>query len=171
MRQREEELRSARVGEPGPLLAERYDLEPACVDDRLVLLGVDRADGVDERPTRLQALGGGAEQRELQLRQRGRTPPKVGSLPEYTEPRARRIHEGTVEAGELGRKLGAVGLDDGDVCRLKRREIGTQLACAVGVDLDRSDLAAELRGLASRCGAEVEHAVAVLRADCEADEL
>src|SRR2546421_10903389 len=51
MRQREQELRSARVGELGPLLAEGHDPEPARVDDRLVLLGVDRADGVDERPT------------------------------------------------------------------------------------------------------------------------
>src|SRR2546428_440588 len=39
------------------------------------------------------------------------------------------------------------------------------------VDLDRGDLAWELRGLAAGRGAEIEHALAVLRADCEAGDL
>ena len=43
-----------------PLVAERHDLEAARLDDRLVLVGVHRADRVDDRPARLHALGRGS---------------------------------------------------------------------------------------------------------------
>src|SRR5437764_7959968 len=77
MRQREQELRTSGMRELRPFLAERHDFEPAGVDDRLVLVGVDRAYGVDDGPARLHALGGSAEQRELELRQRRRPPAQV----------------------------------------------------------------------------------------------
>ena len=48
----------------------RLDREAGRVDDRLVLVRVDRADRVDDRAARPHALGGRAQQRELELRQR-----------------------------------------------------------------------------------------------------
>ena len=57
-----------RVRELRPLLAERLRLEPDGVDDRLVLVGVQRADRVDDRAARPRALGGGAQELELELR-------------------------------------------------------------------------------------------------------
>src|SRR5882724_8365941 len=53
---REQELGAPRMSELRPLLPERLDRKPGGVDDRLVLLGVQRADGIDDRPARLGAL-------------------------------------------------------------------------------------------------------------------
>src|SRR3954451_14834799 len=98
-----------------PLVPERDDLEPAGVDDRLVLVGVQRADGVDDRPTRLNALRSGLQEPELELRERLRAPAQVGSRPEDAEARARRVHERPVEAGELGWELGRGSVHYGEV--------------------------------------------------------
>ena len=51
------------------------------------------------------------------------------------------------------------------------REVLPQLARAGCVDLHRRDLAAQLPALAAGSGAEIEHALALLRADTEAREL
>ena len=75
MRQREQELRTIRVDELRPFVAERHDVEAARLDHRLVLVRVDRADGVDDRPSGADALSSRAKKRELQLRQRLRVPP------------------------------------------------------------------------------------------------
>ena len=53
-----------------PLGAEVLDREAGRVDDRLVLVGVQRADRVDDRAAGLHALRRGPQQRELELRQR-----------------------------------------------------------------------------------------------------
>ena len=49
-----------------PLLAERLGLQARGVDDGLVLLGVDRADGVEDGPAGSGSLRGRAKQLELQ---------------------------------------------------------------------------------------------------------
>src|SRR5712692_6190554 len=74
MRQREQELRTIRMDELRPFVPERQDAEAARLDHRLVLVRVDRADGVDDRPSGTDALSRRAEERELQLRQRLRAP-------------------------------------------------------------------------------------------------
>ena len=71
---------------------------PGRVDDRLVLVGVQRADRVDDRPARPHALGGRAQQRELELRQRLRAPAQVGPAGEHAEAGAGRVDERAVEA-------------------------------------------------------------------------
>src|ERR1039458_1830430 len=73
--------------------------------DRLVLVGIDRADGVDDRPAGLHPRRRGAQERELEFRERGRTPAQIGSLPEDAEAGAGRVDEGPVEAVELGRQF------------------------------------------------------------------
>ncbi len=106
MRQRLEELGSPRMSEPRPLVRERgVDLEPRRVDDRLGLLGVDRAHRVDDRPSLAHALRCSAEQLELELGERLGSPAQVGSLVEHSEARARSIDERAVEVAELGRKV------------------------------------------------------------------
>ena len=112
VRQREQELRAARVANCGHSSPSGATSRPARVDDRLVLVGVDRADGVDDRPARPHALGGRAEERELELRQRLRAPAQVGALREHAEARARGVDERPVEAGQLGRQRRRVGVDD-----------------------------------------------------------
>ena len=171
VRQREQELGPARMPELRPFVAERQDAQAARLDDRLVLVRVHGTDGVDDRAARADALRGRAQQRELELRQRARAPAQVGPLREHAGPRARRVDERPVEAGELGRQLGAVRLDDRHVVAAERVQVLAQLARAVRVELDRGHLAAELPGLAARRGAEVEHALAVTRADGETCEL
>ena len=72
--------------------------EAGGLDDRLVLVRVQRANG-EERPSRrLHALCGRAKQRELELGQRLRAPAQVGAAGEDAEARARRVDEGAVEA-------------------------------------------------------------------------
>ncbi len=75
--EREQKLRPARMAEGRPLVGERQDLEAARVDDLLVLGCVDRADRVDDRAARPEALGRGADERELQLGERARAPAQV----------------------------------------------------------------------------------------------
>src|SRR5437764_6342015 len=74
VRQREQELRPPRMPELRPLVAERHGLQPGCVDDVLVLFGVDRAHGVEDRSARLDAVGGDAQELLLELRERARAP-------------------------------------------------------------------------------------------------
>ncbi len=62
-------------------------------------------------------------------------------------------------------------LDDRDVGAAHPREVLAQLARAGRIDLDRRHVAAQLPRLPARCRAEVEHALAVRRADAEAGEL
>src|SRR5258708_39658938 len=98
LRQREQELGPPRMGELRPLLPERLHAETARVDDRLVLVGVDRANRVEDRPARTNAFRRRAEQGELELRQRLRTPAKIGALREDAEARARGVDKRAVEA-------------------------------------------------------------------------
>ena len=137
------------------------DFEPARIHDPLVLVGVDRADRVDDRAAGRNALGGGAEQRELQLGQRLRAPPQVGPLRHDAEAGARGVDERTVEAVEPRWQLRAVGLDDGDVRGPEQLDVGAQLARAVRVELDGRHVAVQLRRLAAGRGADVEDAFAV----------
>ena len=156
-----------RMAELRPLL-DRLDREPGGVDHRLGLVGVDRADGVDDRAAGPHALGGGAQQLELELGQRLRAPAQVGPRREHAEPRARRVDERAVEAGQLGRQRAPVGAGRPDVRRAEPAHVLLELARARLVHLDRDHLAGEHRRLAARRGAEVEHALARLRADARA---
>ena len=79
----------------------RIDLEPGSVDDLLRLVGVDRADRVDDRAARADPLGCGTQELELELRQRLCAPAQVGATVQDTEAGAGCIHERVVEAGEL----------------------------------------------------------------------
>ena len=99
--------------ELGPLLAERLRFEPEGVDDRFVLVCVERADGVEDRAARARALGGGAQQPELQLGQRLRAPAQVGPAVEHAEAGARRVDERAIEARRV--ELAHVGIDDAHV--------------------------------------------------------
>jgi hypothetical protein len=60
VRRRQQELRTLRVRELRPLRAEVVGVEAGRVDDRLVLVGVERADGVDDRAAAARSLGGGS---------------------------------------------------------------------------------------------------------------
>src|SRR5437763_4989551 len=171
VRQREEELRPGRMYERWPLIVKRQDGEPARVDDGLALVGVERADGVNDRAAGPHSFGGGAEERELELGKRRRAPAEVGPLGEDAEARARGVDESAVEADELRRKGCSVRLYDRDVGAAHRREVLAELAGARRVDLDRGHLAAQLPRLPARRSAEVEHALAFARADAEPGEL
>src|SRR5262249_47302524 len=140
VREREQELRPRRMREGRPLVAEWHDGEAARVHDRLALVGVQRADGVEDRAAGANPLGGGAKQRELKVGQRGRAPAEIGALREDAETRAWRVDERPVEAAELLRQRGPVRLDDRDVGATHLREIVPQLARAGRVDLDRCHL-------------------------------
>src|SRR5262249_60377400 len=94
---REEELGPFRVRERRPLVAERLRLEAGRVDDRLVLVRVQRADGVDNRAAGAGALGSGPEQLELEPRQGGRVPAEVGAGGKGAAAPAPRAREGTGE--------------------------------------------------------------------------
>ena len=60
VRQREQELRAARMAKLGPFLRERpVDFQTELVDDAFVLVRVDRADGVEDGPAGADALGCG----------------------------------------------------------------------------------------------------------------
>ena len=98
-----------------PFVGERLDLEPGGIDDGLVLVGVQRADRVDDRPARLRPLGRGPQQLELQLRQRPRTPAQIGPPREHAETGARRVDERTVEPALV--ELARVGGHHVDVRR------------------------------------------------------
>ena len=77
VRSRQQEVRPLRMREPRPLFAERLWLEPRRLDHGLVLVGVERADGINDRPARSDALGRGAHQVELEFGQRLGAPAQV----------------------------------------------------------------------------------------------
>src|SRR5579864_3726278 len=91
VRQRQQELRPPRVCELRPLATERLRLETRRIDHCFVLVGVDRADRVDDPPARTNALRRGPQQLELQLGQRLCTPAQIRASGEHSEARARRI--------------------------------------------------------------------------------
>ena len=93
------------------------DLEPGGVDDRLGLVAVDGADGVEDGAARPHARGRGLQQLELELGQRLGAPAEIGPGCEDAEPRARSVDERPVEARQLLRQSAAVGADDLDVRR------------------------------------------------------
>src|SRR5207253_5218497 len=97
----EQELRAGRMAELRPFVAQRENTQARGVDDRLVLARVERADGVDDRPARPDALRGGPEQAELELRQRAGAPAEIGAAREHAETRAGRVDERAVVAGQL----------------------------------------------------------------------
>ena len=161
-----------RVPELRPLVGEaRVDLEPRSVDDRLRLVCVDRADRVHDRASRSNALCRCLQQLELELGERLGAPAKVGATIEDAEPGARSVDERAVESRELGGKRAAVRDDDTDVRRAEAARRLVQLARAGFVDLDRRDVARQHRRLPSWRRAQVERALAVLRADDEPDQL
>src|SRR5437763_6203166 len=127
VRQGEQELGPPWVREIRPLLAERLSLEPQRVDDRLVLLGIDRAGGIDDRAPAPHPFRRRSEQRELELRQRLGAPAKIGPRGEDAEARAGRIDERAVEAVQLGRKLERVGAEDVDVAGAEPRAVLLEL--------------------------------------------
>ena len=133
------------------------DLEPGGVDDRLGLVAVDGADGVEDRAARPHARGCGLQQLELELGERLGAPAEIGPGCEDSEPGARRVDERPVEARQLLRQSAAVGADDLDVRRSEPGDVRLELARAGGVHLDGDDLAGEHRRLASRRSTEVEH--------------
>src|SRR5262245_2953018 len=167
VRQREQELRPARVPKLGPAGAEVVHRQPARVDYVLVLGPVQRADGVRDRAARPDARRGDAEEVELQAGQRLGAPAQVRPRVEDAEPRAGRVDEHAVEGAEPVGELERVGVQhrqaDAEPARVR-----LQLAHAALVLLDRDDVGAgrgELRRLPARCGAEVEHPLARPGAD------
>src|SRR5919201_3513824 len=144
-----------------PLVRQWYAFEPACFDDGLVFVRVDRADGVDDRSPRPHAFGRSAQQLELQLWQRLRTPAEVRALREHAEAGTRRVDECAIEGGELGRQIASVGIDDRDVVRAEAADIFFELTCTAGMDLHGDDFTREHRRLPARRGAEIERALAL----------
>ena len=126
------------------------DLEAGGVDDRLVLVGVDRADRVDDRaaraararPRRAAARAGAPAAAVARQRRSGRAG-------EHAEARARRVDERAVEARQLG---GARARRRARRGRSSRRGgARSPRAPARGlVQLDGDDLAGEHRRLAAR---------------------
>ena len=100
-----------------------------------------------------------------------RAPAQVGPAGEHAEARAGRVDEHAVEAGQLRRQLRRVRVHDRDVVGAEAAAVLLQLARAARMELDRDDLALELRRLPARRGAEVERALARTRADGEPGEL
>src|SRR5215208_1075533 len=169
---REQELRSPWMPVPRPLVRKRrLDVEARGVDDGLVLVGVEGADGVDEGAARTEPRRGGPEQRELEARERPRAPAEIWSPAEDAEPGARGIDECAVEPVELGRQVSRVRAHDRDVRRPKAPRVVLELARTIVVDLDRGDVAAEHRCLPAGRGACVENPLAVSRTDGQRRDL
>ena len=150
---------------------DRIDREAGGVDHRLGLVGVDRADRVDDRAAGPSALGRRAEEVELKLGERRRAPAQVGPRSEDSQARARRVDEGPVEAGQLRRQREPVGVDDAHVRGAEPGDVLLELACPRLVHLDGRHVAREHRRLPAGRSAEIEHALPLLRADDEAGEL
>jgi hypothetical protein len=156
------------VRELRPLVTDRLDAQAARVHDVLVLGGRDRADGVRDRSVRLHPLGRYAQQLELELGQRLRPPTEVRARCQDAEPRARRVDEHAVEAGQLCRELAGVGVHHRDVGEAQPADAPLELTRAALVQLDRDHLRAslgELRRLPAGSGAQVEHPLPRTRAD------
>ena len=137
----------------------------------LCLVCVDRADRVDDRAPGPHARGGRLQQLELELGQRLRAPAQVGTGGEDAEPGARRVDERAVEAAQLRGQRAAVRVDDANIPGAETVDVLLELAGTRLVRLDRGHLTREHRRLAAGGGAQVEDALAVLRADDEAGEL
>src|SRR3954467_12172986 len=133
VRQREQELGPDGMRELRPLPAPGVGLEAVPVDDRLVLVRVDRADRVDDRAARSHALGGNAQQIPLQLGKWLAPPAQVGPRGEHAQPRAWGVDEHAVELTEAFRKRERVRVDDAYVGRSQALAIRLQLARAAGV--------------------------------------
>ena len=149
----------------------RVDPEAGGVDDRLGLVGIDRADRVDDRAASADSLGGSAEQLELKLRKWLGPPAQVRAPIENAKPGARRIDERSVEAVQLERKRTPVGDDDMHVRRTQALGGFLELSRAAFVDVDRRDVAVEHRRLAARRGADIEGPLVLARPDREPHEL
>ena len=171
MWQRQEKLRPLRVSELRPLLAERLRRQTRLIDDRLVLVGIDRADRVDDRSPRPDVIGRGAQQAALQLRKRLAPPTKIRPASEHAETRAGGVHEHAVVAAELGRQLERIRADDRDVGSAEPGGVRHQLPRPARVLLDRSHVAGQLGRLAAGSRTEIENALALPRADDDAGEL
>ncbi len=130
--------------------------QPGRVHDRLVLVGIHRADGVDDLASGLDALRGCAEQRELELGQRLGSPAQVRTLIQHAEPGAGRVHERAVEAGQIGRQIQRVCHYDADIRGAQSRDVLLELTGAPWMLLDRHDLAGQLCRLAAGRGTEIE---------------
>src|SRR5215467_789097 len=141
----QQELGSLRVSEGRPLVAERLRIEAARIDDRLVLVGVECADRVDDRPAFADALGCNPKEVALELREWPRAPAQVGAAREDAEARAGRVDEDSVEGAELGGKLERVRLHNGHARRAEAADVLLQLPRAARMDLDRDYLARENR--------------------------
>src|SRR5205823_12286176 len=85
IREGEQDLGTARMDALRPFLSERNNAQPAGLDHRLVLVRVHRADGVEDRPARPDALGRRTEELELELGQRPRAPAQVRPRGEHAE--------------------------------------------------------------------------------------
>ena len=156
-----------RVGELRPLLAERLGLEARGVDDGFVLVGVQRADRVDDRAAGARPLGGGAGAARAAARGaasrasagrgggRGRRAPSTARR----RARGRSPHSSSSRTSALTTRT---------FVRAEAADVRLELARAAGVQLDRGDLAAQHRRLAAGRGARIEDALAVLRADASA---
>src|SRR5471032_1678168 len=162
---REQKLGPLGVRVLRPFLTERVDLEARGVDDGLILVGVQRADRVDDRPARLHPLRRRAQELELELGQRARAPAQVGPPRQHAKARAGRVNECAVEATLV--ELAHVRLHDADV----RRHLLGHRPRTARVNLDRRHLPGEHLGLASGRRARVEDSLALLRADDEGGEL
>src|SRR5215510_11744487 len=101
VRQRLEELRAPAMPEDRPLATEVFGLETRGVDDRLALVRVDRADGIDDDAVAPHPLRGDTKEPRLELRERMGAPAQIGPLGEDAEPRAQRVDEHLVEPGEV----------------------------------------------------------------------
>ena len=108
-------------------------------------------------PPGLRALGGGAQQLELQLGQRPRAPAQVGTAREHAEAGARRVDERAVEADLV--ELAQVGRDDADVRR--RRSLRHRARARAGCSSTAVTSPAQHRDLPPGAAQRVEHALAV----------
>ena len=112
-------------------------------------------------PPGLHALGGRAQQRELELGQRLGAPAEVRALVQHPEPGARRVDERAVEAASSAGRSSASAQTTRTFVAPSLRDVLLELACAALVLLDGDDLSGELRRLAARRGAEIERALAL----------
>ena len=173
VRQREQELRAPRVAELRPLVAERLDREAGRVDDRLVLVGVQRADRVDDRAAgarRARPRPGAARAgARAAARARQRRSGRAASTPSPEQGASTSARSKPSSSG--GRSSPSASTTRDVRRRWRRRTFSSQLARPPGMHLDGGHLARELRRLPARRGAQVEHALALARADGERREL
>ena len=171
MRQRQQELRPARMAERRPLVAERQHLEPRGVDDRLVLVRVHRADRVDDRAAGPHALGRRAQQLELQLRAAA-APATAGRAARASTPSPEQGASTSARSKpSLGGSSRASATTTRTSSRPSRRRFSLELARAALVQLDRDDLVAVRASRSCRRARRSSRARVRLRADRERREL